>query len=203
MRWLATVKPHSEDHLYLKKETEYQKILGVLLKHNLMKFPNFQAQLYQTAQKNHTHSLILIFQLNTDESYLVFSHVFSVIWCLNNKFRFKRIVIYILMSQHFNGFISKSNGWPLNKQVRCDRKNQSSILLLHYVWIDCTGLWYGKQHWERAVFHFVSSKVSRFNFWLMKWKNVSFLLTPIYKCKVRISFMFFLKVYILHVINRL
>jgi len=78
MRWLATAKPHSEDHAYLTKETEYQKIPEVFKKRGLMKFPNFEAQLYQTAQKNRTHSLILIFQLNTDESYLVFSHVFSV-----------------------------------------------------------------------------------------------------------------------------
>lgn len=98
------------------------------------------------------------FQLNSDES-LVFSHVFSVIWCLSNNFTFRRIAIYILMSQYFNGFTSKSNGWPLNKQVWCDCKNQSSILLLCYVWINYTRLWYGKQHWKRAVFHFVSSKV--------------------------------------------
>lgn len=128
-----------------------------------MKIPNFQARLYQTAQKTYTHSLILIFQLNSDEAYLVFSHIFSVIWCLDNNFRFRQIVIYILMSQHFNGFISKSNDWPLNKQVQCDSKNQSSLLLLCYIWIDRTGLWYGKQNWERCVF----------NLFLQKFKNLN------------------------------
>lgn len=67
-----------------------------------MKFQQFQAQLYQTAQPPpHTHSLILICQLNTDDPYLGFSHVFSVIWCLNNTFKFRLFVIYIFMSKHF------------------------------------------------------------------------------------------------------